>query len=135
MENSNTEHIVRLEQQLIHVSKSREYTANSISMLVADIHQKEVTLQAIEQELMEIEQKLQEIWDENQRIKQRLISHTVSLMHQRRKAANHVDDQYFEKEVYIQAHEEIAKAIKAQKELLLKQQQTLQQWSNQTSGN
>lgn len=59
------------------------------------------------------------LWKENQSCKNRLYSQTVSLMHQRRKAANDVDDQYFEQEIYIEAHNELANKMEKLKEKLI----------------
>ena len=70
---------------------------------------------------MQIEKAIDEVSGENRRLQQKLVSRTVALMHQRRKAANHVDDRYFEQELFIEAHEEIAETIMRLKELLSEQ--------------
>lgn len=62
--------------------------------------------------------RLSELKKENSKMKQKVTSYMVALMHQRRKAAQNVDDQYFEHEVFIEAHEELEAEIQKQLEKL-----------------
>ena len=118
----------KLEQRLRTVSQTLEHCEALIDSLLKETSQNDLTQKQVEQVLVQSEKTMEALWNENQRLKQRQVSHTVSLMHQRRKAHNDVDDRYFEQELYIEAHEEIAEAITHRKEMLLKQNDRFQDW-------
>jgi uncharacterized protein YoxC len=129
---SDKARLEKLEKAIAHVSKSIEQLTQSIQRFGTDTDRTAVTSTALGAELGEIGKVIDEIWSENERSRERLVSRTVSLMHQRRKAAEDVDDRYFEQELYIEAHEAIAEMLLRHKAALASQAGLLSQWAEST---
>lgn len=125
--------IKELEEEVENLSDIIEDVTILIHKLVSGLDQSDEVFETIDMKLREISNGIEAISNENEEKKQSLITQTISLMHQRRKAAQDVDDQYFENEELLKAHNKIENMISTSKEMIDKQKTLFKAWKEHIS--